>query len=365
MRNLWVRAALVAAVVGIGGAGTESQAQTYPDSGTAFKASPSRRTPIVEAVAKTRPGIVSVKVEKRGSWGRKESTGTGVVVDDRGYLVTNRHVIASAVSVHVTFLDGTELAAGVVAEEPACDLAVLKVKPGKPLTVLPLGPGSDLLVGETVIAIGHPFGYQFTVSTGIISALGREITMPTGEVLTNLIQTNASINPGNSGGPLLNIDGEVIGLNVALREGAQGIAFAINADTVKQVLSKHLSAVKVAGVGHGLSCGENVAAEGVQRQRVVVENVAGRTPASEAGLRKGDEILRVADRPVANRFDVERALWDSKPGDQIALTVVRGGREMQVALTLCQGTATNIAGNAPAVTPAPSNRTRAVGSGSD
>ena len=96
------------------------------------------------------------------------------------------------------------------------------------------------MVGETVIAIGHPFGYTNTVSTGIISALGREITMPEGEVLGNLIQTNASINPGNSGGPLLNINGELIGINVALREGAQGIAFALNADTVQQVLSKHL-----------------------------------------------------------------------------------------------------------------------------
>ena len=110
--------------------------------------------------------------------------------------------------------------------------------------MLPLAPVDDLMVGETVIAIGHPFGYTHTVSTGIISALGREITMPTGDVLTGLIQTNASINPGNSGGPLLNINGEFIGINVALREGAQNIAFAINAGTVKSFLQQHLSATQ-------------------------------------------------------------------------------------------------------------------------
>jgi serine protease Do len=297
----------------------------------------SRRTPIVEAVQKTRAGIVTVKVEHKGDAGRNEKhVGTGVLVDGRGYVVSNRHVIAAAARIDVRLDDGTTLAAKVVAEDKASDLAILRVQADHKLTALPLGPGSDLMVGETVIAVGHPFGYSHTVSTGIISALGREITMPGGAVLTNLIQTDASINPGNSGGPLLNINGELIGINVALREGAQGIAFAINVDTVKKFLSRHLSAEKVAGVRHGLTCSESVAEEGAQRQRVVVDAVAVQTPAAEVGLQHGDEIVRVAGQTVANRFDVERALWDHKPGDKVVLAVVRHGKPVTVDLTLAK-----------------------------
>jgi serine protease Do len=295
----------------------------------------SRRTPIVVAVEKTRASIVAIKAEKRNSRTRTDRVvGTGIIVDARGYVVTNCHVVADAAAVRVCLQGGGELDARILVEDNPSDLAILQVQTDQTLPALALGPGSDLLVGETVIAVGHPFGYTHTVSTGIISALGREITMPNGEVLTNLIQTNASINPGNSGGPLLNINGEVIGINVALREGAQGIAFAINADTVKTVLSKRLSAVWMCGVNHGLTCTENVAPEGPQREHVVVEAVASQTPAAAAGVKQGDEIIRVAGLGVSNRFDLERALWNHKPGDQIALTVVRAGKQMNMQIKL-------------------------------
>jgi serine protease Do len=317
MRSRCVRVVLMAAaLLAARGAGTEAIAQY------------SRRTPVVEAVEKTRTGIVTIKVEKKDPSGRnKESVGTGIIVDDRGYVVTNQHVIASAHAVGVQLSDGTELPARVVAEEARWDLAILRISTKKPLQALTLGPGTDLLVGESVIAVGHPFGFTNTVSTGIISALGREVTLS--EKLTNLIQTNASINPGNSGGPLLNINGEVIGINVAFRDGAQGIAFAINVENVKQWLSRHLSALKVAGVYHGLTCSESVLPEGQRRQRIVLREAAQGT-----GLKPGDEIVRVADHLVSNRFDLERALWDRKPGDQVELTVLRGGQELHVPLTL-------------------------------
>jgi serine protease Do len=287
----------------------------------------SRRSPIVEAVQKTRQSIVTIRVPRARS---RDMVGTGVIVDERGFVVTNRHVVGGANSVSLRLADGSELTGEVVVDETAQDLAVLRLKTSKKLPALALAPTSDLMVGETVIAIGHPFGYTNTVSTGIISALGREIAMPTGDVLGGLIQTDASINPGNSGGPLLNINGELIGINVALREGAQGIAFAINAATVKQVLQKHLSALRVAGVSHGLNMQEKVLAETGSRQRVVVANETN-------SLRKGDEIITVGDRSVANTFDVERALWDAKPGQKVALKVVRGGHEMTVQLTLQSG----------------------------
>jgi serine protease Do len=304
-------------VVGFTGAGTEAQAQ-YP-----------RKTPIVEAVKKTRAGVVTLRAHRLG--GRKDIIGTGVIVDERGYIVTNRHVVVGAESITVRLADDTELTAKVAVEIESHDLAVVRVHSDKALHPLPLGPASDLMVGETVIAVGNPFGYANTVSTGIISALGREITLPGGETIGNLIQTNASINPGNSGGPLLNINGEVVGVNLALREGAQGIAFALNADTVQQLLSKHLSAAKIGGVRHGLVCKERIGAEGECRQRVVVDTAA-------SDLRPGDEIVRVGERSVTNRFDLERALWSCKPDTTATVTVRREGKEITRVLKLIGAT---------------------------
>jgi serine protease Do len=322
MRNArWRAAALVAAlavVVG-SGAGTEARAQH------------SRKTPIVEAIEKTRSSVVSVSVPRTG---RKDAVGTGVIVDENGVIVTNGHVVGGAKAVNVRLADGKELPARVLGTDPQVDLAVLRVDAGAVLPALTLAPAGDIMVGERVIAVGHPFGYVNTVSTGIVSALNREITMPTGAVLTGLIQTDASINPGNSGGPLLNINGELIGINVALRDGANGIAFAINADTVKLMLSRYLSARRMGGIYHGLSCSEKILGETGPRQRVVIAAVDENAPAAGAGLQRGDEILTVANRTVANRFDVERALWDKRPGEKVALQVVRRGEQMTIMLVL-------------------------------
>jgi serine protease Do len=322
MRREWLRAVgVVAAWCVACGAGTEAQGQY------------ARRTPIVEAVRKTRTSIVAVKAEKKGTWGRKEMGGTGVVVDERGYVVTNDHVVASADRVTVQLSDGCEPAAAVIAEDPAHDLAVLKLSLSRKLEPLAFGTSSDLMVGETVIAIGHPFGYTNTVSTGIVSGLSREVTMPGGEILRDLIQTSAAINPGNSGGPLLNINGELVGINVAIREGAQGISFALSADQVKQALSKHLSAAKVAGVRHGLTLAERTTQEdGPRRQEVMVQVAEG--TAAAAGLRRGDTVIRVAQREIGNRLDVERAVWDCKAGQKVVVSVMRDGKAMSVELTL-------------------------------
>jgi serine protease Do len=187
------------------------------------------------------------------------------------------------------------------------------------------------MVGEDVIAIGNPFGLNNTVSRGIISALGREVMLPSGTRFRNLIQFDASINPGNSGGPLLNIDGELIGINVAIRDGAQGIAFAIPSDTVKDVLSKKLSALRMSGIDLGLACVERVEPEGTHRQRVMVADIKRQSPASQAGLQPGDQIVQVAGQPIQNRFDVERAVWNSKPGEAIQFVVYRGGQKLEVA----------------------------------
>jgi serine protease Do len=299
-----------------------------------------RRTPIVIAVEKVKPSIVTLKVERNGNWGKKEVVGTGVIVDERGYVVTNKHVVSGALKVTVTLPDTTEVNGQVYMEDGRYDLAIVRLPGNKKYRHMTFGPGSDLMVGETVIAIGHPFGYVNTVSTGIISAVNRSIEMPSGENLNNLIQTNASINPGNSGGPLVNINGELIGINVAMREGAQGIAFALNSDTVQKVLAKHLSANKMSKVQHGLNCSEKVLEEGENRQQVVVEGVTENTPAADAGLRKGDIILKLGDRVVTNRFDVERAFWSYKAGEKVEACVLRAGLETSVAMIVTQGSQT-------------------------
>jgi serine protease Do len=289
-----------------------------------------RETPTVLAVRKTRDGIVTVKVHKEGA--RKETVGTGVIIDERGYIVTNRHVIKNGVRVRVLLRDQTSCPAEVDFDDPSHDLAVLKITTTRKLQALRLGPASDLMVGEEIIAIGHPFGYSNTVSKGIISALGREVEMPGGVTLTGLIQITAGINPGNSGGPLLNINGEVIGINVALRQDAQGIAFALNADQVQQVLSKHLSASRRTGLSHGLDCAEALRPDALPRSKVVVREVVEGTPAAAAGLKNGDEILRLGGYVVANRFDVERALWDAREG-KVPVVLVRHGRRLTVEMS--------------------------------
>lgn len=233
MRIIRLAAAVLLAVLALAMAGSAA------DDGAVAVAHSLRYTPIVRAIVQARPSVVAIRVPRPG--GSKDALGTGVIFDERGFIVTNSHVVGKRDLVSVRLHDGTELVGEVKACEPNWDLAVVKITSEQPLRPLPFAPVTDLMVGETVIAVGHPFGYQNTVSQGIVSAVGRELTMPSGATIAGMIQTDASINPGNSGGPLLNIEGKLIGINVAIREDAHGIAFAINAATVQAVLNKHMS----------------------------------------------------------------------------------------------------------------------------
>jgi serine protease Do len=293
-----------------------------------------RRNATVRAVQKVKQSVVAVKVKQMLGGGRsKDAVGTGLIVDERGYIITNCHVVASNPRVTVRLVDGTDLPGEVIYSSAATDLAIVRVRTERRLVAQPLVPAADLEEGEDVIAVGHPLGYSYTVSKGIVSALNREIEMPTGYTLTGLIQTDAAINPGNSGGPLLNINGGVVGINVAYNQEAQGIAFAISSEAVKRVLNTQLSALKVSGVLHGLSCKDEV--QGERREpHVVVAGVDPQVAAAGAEVRSGDVILAVGRVPVVNRFDVERALWDRRPGERVTVRVLRGGRELSVSLPL-------------------------------
>jgi len=296
-----------------------------------------RRTAIVSAIESTRDSVVNIHGQKfvpnpddetAGELKRVNGMGTGVVVDPRGYVVTNYHVVEGVRRIEVTLASGKTTSATLVSHDPRTDLAVIKVVHDKPLPVITIGTSSDLMIGETVLALGNAYGYEHTVTRGIVSALHRDVEVSRTQRYDNLIQTDASINPGNSGGPLLNINGEMIGVNVAVRAGAQGIGFAIPVDKVLEVVASLLSVERVDHTWHGI-----VARTGSQRG-VIVETVHSRSPAENVGVRAGDVITQIGETLVARPLDIERGLLGHRAGDSVSVTVMRAGAEEKLDLAL-------------------------------
>jgi serine protease Do len=296
-----------------------------------------RRTAIVRAIESTRDSVVNIHGQKLvassedagdGEQRRVNGMGTGVVIDPRGYVVTNYHVVEGVKRIEVTMASGKTVSATLVSHDPRTDLAVIKVSSDAPLPVIAIGTSSDLMIGETVLALGNAYGYEHTVTRGIVSALHRDVEVSRTQRYEDLIQTDASINPGNSGGPLLNINGEMIGINVAVRAGAQGIGFAIPIDKALRVVTELLSVERVDKTWHGI-----VAKTDGQR-RVIVEAVHSESPAETVGVKAGDVITRICDFPVASQLDIERAMLGHKAGDSVPLTVSRAGAEERIELPL-------------------------------
>ena len=264
--------------------------------------------------------------------------GSGFIFSPEGYIITNEHVISGAQKIMVT-IQGFEkpLAAKVVGADYDLDLAVIKVDAGRPLPTLPMGDSDQTRVGEWVVAIGNPFGLDHTVTVGVISAKGRPVTVENRHY-KNLLQTDASINPGNSGGPLLNLKGEVIGINTAVAQ-AHGIGFAIPANTVKEVLDQLLKGNSRSRPWLGIqmqSVTPEVAAYlGLpSAEGVLVVNVIPGSPADEAGLARGDVILQVDNQKVRNSEDLLSIIQQGKVGQRVNLQVFRGGRVRSIAVTL-------------------------------
>ena len=253
----------------------------------------------------------------------RTSLGSGFIVDTDGTILTNSHVILRGAKVRVTLVDGREFDAKLVGADADSDLAVLRIAAGERLPTAPLGTSNDLLIGETVIAIGNPFGLSHTVTTGVVSAVGRSLH---GEdrTYTDIIQTDASINPGNSGGPLANIRGEVIGINAAIYGKAQGIGFAIPIDRVKRVLRELVSYGEVKRTWIGVFTQDltpELARHSGVRKGVVVATVEPRSPAATAGLVRGDVIVKIDGREVASTDEFEGRIADHQSGDDLRLTV--------------------------------------------
>lgn len=312
--------------------------------------SDSRRSAVVDAVDKVHKTVVSISSEKKAAshsrWPfspeenqvpRVSGMGSGVLIDGRGYILTNHHVVDKVEGIVVQLFDGTTYPARVLQFDPIMDLAILKVDGDHSLAAIKVGTSSDLMVGETVITIGNAFGYENTVSVGIVSALHRDVTLSDEQVYRNLIQTDACINPGNSGGPLINVDGELIGINVAVRAGAQGIGFALPIDEVKHVATEMISSRRLTSTWHGLVASEQ---RNGARRRIVVSEVQTGSPAEASGFRPGDELIRVGDLAVANTLDLERGMLDVRPGHPAPVAIRRGNTETTMPLDVRRVAAT-------------------------
>jgi serine protease Do len=317
-----------------------------------------RRTPVVEAVEKVGPAVANISTERIVAQrhtdpffsGRSElfreffenyfgayekekietPLGSGVIIDPEGYIVTNEHVTSVASKLLVSLSDGSQYEAQLISTDPEMDLAVLKVEAGKPLPYVLLGTSSNLLIGETVVALGNPLGFENSVTTGVLSAVNRTITVPGkfGEIkYEGLLQTDALINPGNSGGPLVNIDGELIGINTAIVATAQGIGFAIPVDKVRETLVKLFNFQEINKVWLGLQVKETP-------EGVTVTGLEEGSPAQKTGLQAGDVVTALDDRRITDVLEFEKYLLKKDAGDGLKVLVNRKGREKTFKVTL-------------------------------
>lgn len=332
-------------------AGTADAPPSAAGGGDGEGAAPAAGDTVQAVVARSSPGVVTVTAGPPP--GRR--LGSGFVVDRRGRVLTNAHVIDDATSATVTFDDGTERTARVLGTDPSTDLAVLDVdRPAAGATPLPLGRSQGLVVGDPVIAIGNPFGLDRTATTGIISALKRRITAPNSFEIQNVIQTDAAINQGNSGGPLLDHRGRVLGINSQIATesgGSDGIGFAVPIDTIRPVADSIIATgtaqhAWVGVTGRAITPDIAAALGDPDLRGVAVVEVDDRGPAKEAGLRAatsapdadvprgGDVIVAVEGDPVEDMADVSLAVSSRAVGDPITLTVRRDGDTRDIRITL-------------------------------
>jgi len=307
---------------------------------------------IIAAVEQAMPAVVTVQSRQdSGPFGGSSGSGSGFIFDASGWILTNRHVVDGATAVQVVLDDTRVLPAQIYGIDTLTDLAILKVESDEPLPTIALGSSAELEPGQLAIAIGNPLGtFENTVTTGVVSGLGRQIragdaTQQSSEQLNNLIQTDAAINPGNSGGPLINSAGQVIGINTAVSQEAQGIGFAIPIDVARPILEQALAGeqlerpwigVYYQPVTRALAEDEDLSVD----HGVLIGNagtapaVFPGSPAAEAGLRPGDVIVAVDGERVDADRDLSFHILPHRPGDQIVLSVVRDGSEREVTVEL-------------------------------
>jgi 2-alkenal reductase len=309
------------------------------------------QTTITQAVKKVGPAVVTVvgtipgQVTFFGNTGDQTVSGSGIFISDQGYVLTNNHVVEGTQDVNVILSDGTQEKAAIVGTDPYSDIAVLKTS-GKVPAVATLGNSDVLQAGESVIAIGSPLGdFKNTVTVGVVSATGRSLDSGKGYQIENLIQTDAAINQGNSGGPLVNLAGEVIGVNTLIVRNtgtgavAEGLGFSIPINTAQavaqQIIQKGYFSHPYLGIGYQPVTPDVAAAYNLPVQwGAYVTNVSANSPASKAGLQQGDIITKIGDVALDATHSYLNTLFTYKAGDQVAVTFSRNGQDMQVQVTL-------------------------------
>jgi S1-C subfamily serine protease len=316
---------------------------------------PSRRNEVVEVVEKVSPSVVNIAAEHvvrqrpslfdefffgmdpRQRRERSQSLGSGVIIDPKGIILTNDHVISGASKIIATTKSGQELECEVVGSDADNDLAVLRTrKPAAPLSAIRLGTSSDLMIGETVVAIGNPFGLSNTVTAGVLSALGRSVPGKENQrIYTDFLQIDAPINPGNSGGPVVNVQGDLIGIATAIIGGAQGIGFAIPVDRAKRIKDDLLAFGEVRAVWVGLR-GRTLTSgggDGTKPRGFRVRSITPDSPAEHAGIHRGDLIVSVDGQPIDSEDSWQTALSTKGPGKPMRVAV-RTGNEAERTVTL-------------------------------
>ena len=303
---------------------------------------------VITAAEKVSPSVVYIEVEQRASNRRpniprrpqeRRGSGSGFIFTPDGFILTNSHVVHGAKKIEVTLADGHKHQADLIGDDPDTDLAVIRINAPN-LVPAQLGEAQRIRVGQLVIAIGNPYGFQYSVTAGVVSALGRSLRAQSGRLMDAVIQTDAALNPGNSGGPLVNSRGEVIGVNTAMILPAQGICFATSIDTAKFVASRLIRDGKVSRSYIGLA-GQNVP---LPRRLVRYYNLAVESgifvisfetdsPARKGGMREGDIIIGLDDRPIAGIDDLHKLLTEERIGRKSLLTVIRGTDKLTIDVT--------------------------------
>ncbi|MEK6635834.1 MAG: trypsin-like peptidase domain-containing protein [Planctomycetota bacterium] len=334
---------------------------SFHGSASSDESNSARRTPIVVAVEKAGPAVANISTERLISqrhvdpfFGSRSELfeqffneffgqspkqmverplGSGVIIDEEGYIVTNEHVVSRASKIKVRLSDGKDFEATMISSDPVSDIAVLKINSPTPLPYVKMGTSKDLMIGETVVALGNPFGLENSVTTGVVSAKNRTVTFNTeyGEIkYDGLIQTDALINPGNSGGPLVNIDGELIGINAAIVNQAQGIGFAIPVDKVRQALVKLFNFRELNKVWLGAQVEE----QDDTSKGIKVTSVEPESPACKAQVKVGDYITKIDSKDILDILSFEKYILKKNAGDKLYIVVNRGGRELKLDVTL-------------------------------
>jgi len=297
---------------------------------------------IIKATRQINEAVVQIKVKLRPNPKRRRRTrsneggGSGFIISSDGYVITNSHVVHEAKEISVGLQDGRTFKATVVGDDPATDIAVVKID-GENLAIAKFGDSAKLQVGQIAIAIGNPYGFQYTVTTGVVSALGRTLRSQNGRLIDNVIQTDAALNPGNSGGPLIDSNGYVIGVNTAVILPAQGICFAVSANTASHVAGKLIIEGKVRRGYIGISA-QTIALNPNNQRRyqlnqssgVLIHEIEPDGPAYNSELRKGDIIIQLENKNIRNIDDLHLALDEETIGQRQILTILRTGRKRKV-----------------------------------